>query len=234
MESTNFATIDFDRNEWIDLVYRGNSRRLSDPMGDIWAVGVGLLTNRESEILRASRAAIFFDDDMPLTRTSLKYINPLNGRSDLPISSYNSIFDDSTAQWTFVLNDFEGTLPTERASVLVGCRFRSSGEWHYAWLRFTRPDTQIQTLFQLDAYDWNPIPDSPIRAGQPPEIPMDSEWLADGITLRLSWPSPVSDWILESTPDLQPPVVWEPHPSSGSYTDIVPEETGRFFRLRRP
>ena len=124
--------------------------------------------------------------------------------------------------------------PGERLTVYVGLRFPVAGGVSHGWLKFVRPDAQLSTLFTLDSYDWNPIPNAPIQAGLPPEIPIQPEWLPDGQTLRFTWPPSLASWVLESTPNLEPPVVWEPVESGGGYADVSATEQGRFFRLRRP
>ena len=124
--------------------------------------------------------------------------------------------------------------PGDRLTVYVGVRFPAEGGLCHGWLKFVRPNADLPTLFTLDSYDWNPIPGAPIRAGLPPEIPIQSEWLPDGETLRFTWPPVLTSWILESTPSLVPPVVWEPAESGGGYADVRTADPGRFFRLRRP
>jgi len=138
---------------------------------------------------------------------------------------------------TGIWNFYDGGLKAgagNRTEAFFGIRLTIEGAVHHGWLRFTRPDAQPETLFTVAGHDWNPVPNAPIQVGRPPEVPVETEVLPNGTGIRLTWPAGASHWVLESTRSLTPPVVWEPYPSSGSYADVPPEETDRYFRLRRP
>lgn len=125
---------------------------------------------------------------------------------------------------------------TNKTEVLVGFRLTSleAGTKHHGWIRFTRPDSHFTTPFAVAGYDWNPLPNEPIGAGQPPVIPVQSAFTDEG-QLRLQWPAEVANWVLESSPTLGPDAVWEPVPDVvGTEHLIEAPEADRFYRLRRP
>ncbi|MBX3731620.1 MAG: hypothetical protein KF791_03395 [Verrucomicrobiae bacterium] len=181
--------------------------------------------------LRMSPEALYFDEGSPVSTDS-----PANGAPPLVTTVALTLYLAYWSQfleWLYVpLSEVDHL--GSRLSVYVGLRFPTEGGMCHGWLKFVRPDTQLPTLFILDSSDWNPIPGAPIRAGLPPEIPIQSEWLPDGETLRFTWPPALVSWVLESTPNFTPPVVWEPVESGGGYADVSATEQGRFFRLRRP
>ena len=123
--------------------------------------------------------------------------------------------------------------------VLVGYRFQEEDGFHYGWVRFARSDTTFTNIFDLVAHDWHPIPDSAIRAGQPPEIPVATEVVDDGAggsLLRVGWHPAVATWSFETTDSLIPPVTWTEYPAGGTSAEIPLDgaEAQRYFRLRRP
>ena len=227
MVSTNFYRFDFNQDSLTDASY------IADVIsgGSSWLVGTGVVPGRQTEILRKSKEDLYFSESASISPLSPKNTNSA-GYNDARLVIYTA-FQNEFQEWIYLDQSPEDN-PRQRLSLFMGLRFREESDWHYAWLKFVRPDSQIQTLFTLDSYDWNPIPNAPIGAGLAPEVPIQSEWLPDGSALRLSWPAALASWVLESTPNLNPPLVWEPFPSGGTYADVVPEDPGRFFRLRKP
>ena len=144
--------------------------------------------------------------------------------------------------WFFT--DFNSSVPepffTNKLEFIVGFRSDLEDGRHYGWIRFTREDTLFPRPFKLEAWDWNPVPDLPIRAGLPPEIPLSSELTrneADEPVLRLSWPQAVLLWTLESTTNLVAPVRWETVPTGANWAEVPLTGEGepeRYFRLRKP
>jgi hypothetical protein len=96
----------------------------------------------------------------------------------------------------------------------------------YGWVRLERETADTKNAFREDgtakqitfmptAFAVNPIPDQPIRAGEPPDLPqLVSEVLPpeDGhpTRVRVSWASGWSSMRLESALELGNPVQWSP------------------------
>jgi hypothetical protein len=96
----------------------------------------------------------------------------------------------------------------------------------YGWVRlqretadtkqaFREDGSQKQITFMPTAFAVNPIPDQPIRAGEPPDLPqLISEVLPpeDGLPtrVRVSWASGWASMRLESAVELGNPVQWSP------------------------
>jgi len=96
----------------------------------------------------------------------------------------------------------------------------------YGWVRLERetadtknafrPDgTAKQITFMPTAFAVNPIPDQPVRAGEPPDLPqLLSEVLPpeEGLPtrVRVSWASGWSNMRLESAVELGSPMQWSP------------------------
>ncbi|MBX3731360.1 MAG: hypothetical protein KF791_02060 [Verrucomicrobiae bacterium] len=162
-------------------------------------------------------------------------MNPFGG-NQLTLLGYDQ---EDVGEWVYY--DLREQLPEDsfawvlldQTEVLLGFRFAAFDGVHFGWMRFSRPDTNFTTAFDLSAHDWNPIPGEPIGAGLPPRIPLVSEWTDDGLHLR--WPVAVADWTLEFTDTLRPEGDWQPVPEAGGTGVILPpSESQRFFRLRRP
>lgn len=135
---------------------------------------------------------------------------------------YRDRFDGNPLYWWRRLSD-----------VLIGLRFQLDDGVHHGWIRFSRADTHFTTVFQPQEYDWNPIPDAPIGAGQPPVIPIATEETEQG--LRLSWSPSLVTWALESTAALSEDAVWVPVPEATGYEALLEiPDASRYFRLRKP
>lgn len=231
MVSTNFNDIDFNEDGVIEARYRASVSISGEGMDLQFGVGTGVVTQFGVTALRMSSEDLYFTEGALVSMNSpANGSPPLNTTARLVsyVSSQNRFLE-----WLYV----EGSpvdSPGERLTAYVGLRFPTEGGMCHGWLKFVRPDTRLPTLFTLDSSDWNPVPGAPIRAGLPPEVPIQPEWLPDGETLRLTWPPALVSWVLESTPNFTPPVVWEPVESGGGYADVSATEQGRFFRLRRP
>ena len=231
MISTNFNNIDFNADGVIEARYeagvsvsgQGSSRQLR--------VVTLVVAEFGAIALRKSSEEIYFNEGAPVSSNS-----PANGSPPLSTSARLVIYASNQNrffEWLYVEGPpVDG--PGDRLTVFVGLRFPVEDGMCHGWLKFVRPNAQLPTLFSLDSYDWNPIPNAPIRAGLPPEIPIQPEWLPDGQTLRFTRPVSLTSWVLESTPNLTSPVIWEVVESGGAYADVSATEQGKFFRLRRP
>lgn len=227
--STNLSTIDINGDSSVDIIYR--AVLVTD--GELAVVASSIVSRGGSVILAASPQLPFFEAEAEISVTLSRYTNSLDGSNFLPVSSYVAQLDPPAGVWYF----FPGgglSYTGGKLEFLVGVLVNSDEEAHSGWIRFTRPDLDPENLFSVSGSDWNPIPGAPIRAGLPPEIPVATEVLPEDGGIRLSWAAGVSHWILESTRNLSPPVVWEPYPAGGTYADVPPEDADRFFRLRRP
>ncbi|MBX3731836.1 MAG: hypothetical protein KF791_04495 [Verrucomicrobiae bacterium] len=183
-------------------------------------------------MLRSEPSRIQFSDEEEASASSQEY-RPAGGASLLGLGGYDAI--DAPDGW-FYSDRFQGTgLDWWRrfTEVLIGLRFRLDDGVHHGWIRFSRADTHFTTVFQPREYDWNPIPDAPIGAGQPPVIPIATEVTDQG--LHLSWSPSVATWTLESTAELSENPVWVPVPEATGYEALLEiPETSRYFRLRKP
>ena len=148
------------------------------------------------------------------------------------------VADNDPGGWLHYYMDYPNNLNAETVGIL-GLRLRMDDGFHYGWIRFTRPDTDVQTAFSVADWDFNPLPGEPIRAGYPPEIPISAEWIQgenQEVRVRVSWPLAVSSWVLETTTQLGPSAQWVEYPVGGTPAEIPvgPEEPSRYFRLRKP
>jgi len=229
MQGTNFFNVDLDSDGRVDFDYAAevfSARQTS-------AVSTIVVPISGGTGLRSSKAALYFPPGGLVSSNSPVHSSPA-GPGIVRLVGYLAYPNpEDISFWLYQeLNPVDS--PRDALTVLVGVKFPVEGDWHYGWMKFTRPDGRQETLFDFNSSDWNPIPDAPIPAGQPPEIPIMSELLPPDGGFRLSWPPGAVSWVLESTPSLAPPVLWEPYPSQGTYADVPLDEEGRFFRLRRP
>ena len=228
--STNLTSIDFNEDGFSDFTHRAVVEVRTD---DIALVGSSLIPRLGADILLASPETPLFAWSGEISTSCIRYTNSLTGARKLPISTYIAQLDPIANVWYFFSAD-EKAYTTGMYECFVGVLVTFHDEPHLGWVRFSRPDLNPETLFSVSGYDWNPIPGAPIRAGLPPEIPVATEVLPEGAGIRLSWSAGVSNWMLESTRSLSPPVVWERYPTNGTHADVPREAAGYFFRLRRP
>ena len=126
-------------------------------------------------------------------------------------------------------------------SVLIGARSTNAdtAEVRVGWFKFSRPSTAPGTAFTLESWAYNPIPNEPIRAGFPPDLPVPQFAFSgeNGESLDVSWPAKASMLRLETTDNLTPPVQWQPVETGGGATAITLPAggaQGAFFRLVAP
>ncbi len=106
------------------------------------------------------------------------------------------------------------------------------------WFKFSRTNTAPGTVFSLESWAYHPIPNEPIRAGFPPELP-EPHFAFGGEnheTIDVSWPAKAAMLRLETTDNLTPPVQWKPVETDGATTVTLAasEAQGAFFRLVAP
>lgn len=139
-----------------------------------------------------------------------------------------------------------------QTSILIGFkRQHPSGEgMQYGWFRLTRETADLkmaydpasgrehQTSFLPAGFAVHPIPDQPIRAGMPPELPqLVPEWVpgepGEGNRVRVRWPAGLKGVHLERTDSLEAPVLWTyaagAEPNDATFE--LPEDGQLFLRL---
>ncbi len=231
LESAVFNALDLDSDDTAELIYQV----------DVWPAGpeesffdvlYTIQPQANAQLLRPSVAVISFEHAQLISVGNPIY-QTHDGYKELSLNFFQELLNFPF--WNYA----DRTFPLPQ-SLLLGFRADLEDGRHYGWLSFSRPNTEFTTPFTLDAWDWHPLPDAPIRAGLPPEIPLNSELTEDETgqpVLRLSWPTEVFTWLLESTTDLTPPIQWEYYPTGGAWVDVplgAEEEPVRYFRLRQP
>ncbi len=125
-------------------------------------------------------------------------------------------------------------------SAIIGAKLTDpdTGDVTLGWFKFTRPSTAPGTAFTLELWAFNSIPNEPIRAGFPPDLPVPLVTFsgANREILNLSWPAKASMLRLETTDSLTPPAQWRPVDTGGATSVTLPAGTapGTFFRLVAP
>jgi hypothetical protein len=211
LELTYSASVYLDANE----------NRLFYPVG----VSIGL-NQGFGQLLRYRLNDDSFPDGVTIGPNSLIYTNASSWYTwDRRIHSYswqvrfpgNQIFVDSGS------DEFPG-----QTNILIGfVRQHPVGAGNqYGWVRLTRETADPRNVFREDwserqvtfmpsGFAVHPIPEQPIRAGEPPELPqLVSEVLPaqEGLPtrVRVSWASGWSSMQLESAVELGNPVQWSP------------------------
>ena len=119
--------------------------------------------------------------------------------------------------------------------VLVGLRFvGGDGKPHHAWIRLTRPDNDLGTLFQVASYAYNPLPDEPIQAGLPAPLPPVSSTV-DAVSggFVFSWAAKAAPYYkLQTRPDLGPATEWTEVDTGDGHSYIAPPDSAQgYYRL---
>jgi hypothetical protein len=232
------AVLDLDDDGLKDATYEQFGSLLHNAPYPYYRSGAFLRRTDFLSFLRSAANRIDFSREQTISST-----NPVYGPTAqdanpniLRLAAYDAENHAFTGWRYYAYSpDFENQFYTNKTEVFIGVwlRRRIIGSRHFGWLQFTRPDTDVATPFALASYDWNPLPDQPIAAGQPPVIPLAYEVTPD--RLRLSWPAPVAGWILESSRSLGPAANWFPEPNSSPTTADLPfDASTRFYRLRKP
>ncbi len=228
-------TFDFDSDGERDATYEHQGFNFRPGAEPYYNVNFYLRNTTHCRFVRVSKQRIDFATGNAVSPAAQVYVGPGEG-NEVTLLAYDA--ESRFGQWTF-FNTVEGhpdAFFLGKTEVLVGFRLTSleAGTKHHGWIRFTRPDSHFTTPFTVAGYDWNPLPNEPIGAGQPPVIPVQSAFTSEG-QLRLQWPTEVANWMLESSLTLGPDAVWEPVPDVvGTEHLLAPPETDRFYRLIRP
>jgi hypothetical protein len=141
--------------------------------------------------------------------------------------------------WTDQVGDFGGEFRSQDSAILAAKHTDpGTGDVRVGWFKVSRASVTPGTAFTLESWAYNPIPNEPIRAGFPPDLPEPQFTFSGetGETLDVSWPAKASMLRLETTDSLTPPVQWKPVDTGGATTVTLPagEAQGAFFRLVAP
>jgi len=183
-----------------------------------------------SRVLRASASKIDFDFGENVSTNHSEYFGEGLGGLDLWLVVY---------YWADVFPPVDRELEGEfigKLSALIGVQYTDpdTGDVTLGWFKFSRPSVEPGTAFLLDAWSYNPIPNEPIGAGLPPDLPEPSfAWSEEGLTV--SWPEKAWMLRLETTASLTPPIEWYPVVTGGTTVTLPPSEgPAAFFRLVAP
>lgn len=233
--SAVLVALDFDGDSETDATYEHIGAESGPGPYPYYDVGFFLRSSPQLRFVRSTSHTIPFSLNETISENSRVYVDSgdANYVSLLAYGAELVAFSD----WHYYAPSplARDQFYTNKTEVLIGFRFTSleTSTSHHGWLHFIRPNTEITTPFELVASDWNPLPNQPIRAGLPPEIPLQYELSAAG--LYLNWPVQVSGWILETSETLGYDDAWVPVPNvNPTEVRLPPPEETRFFRLRRP
>ncbi len=237
VQGSDLAVLDPGNGEGPHFVYRLVLHESGTPPEEYYRVGFTLVTTSYGRPLRASATRIDFPAGELVGPANRNYRDS-GGGNWIYVQHFDEARDFPGADWRYMdvaaqePDPFRRSLRT-KTEFFLGFRFTGDRGQHYGWMRFTRPDTNFLTFFELTAWDSNPLPGEPIGAGLSPVIPLTPVLTTVG--LRLAWPAPVWNWVLETSETLGPDTVWEPVPDAGGPEVHLPlPETNRFFRLRMP
>ena len=205
--NSTLATIDFDGDGQADVTYfleapyRGG--------GEI-IVATGLTSDENTSYLASAKKLANFSPDEAISSANKPFKN-IYGFIGFDLEDYQwalVYFSNGAPHYAYVRLD-SSEFPT-LTNVLVGLRFLGGdGKPHHAWIRFTRPDSLLGTLFQVASYGHNPLPDEPIQAGLPAPVPPVAMTVGINGDLVLSWAAKaVPYYKLQTRPDLDPATGW--------------------------
>ena len=242
--STEISRVDAGLNGSAQLIYYGRAYLAPNVSEEYYLVRFSLIPTNSAAPLRADADRINFHEQELVGPSRMVFLTD-GGANRLGVSMFDQVSLGGGAPWRYFDVGIDAPQDTfyykarSLTEVLVGYRFQEEDGFHYGWVRFARSDTTFTNIFDLVAHDWHPIPDSAIRAGQPPEIPVATEVVDDGAggsLLRVGWHPAVATWSFETTDSLIPPVTWTEYPAGGTSAEIPLDgaEAQRYFRLRRP
>jgi hypothetical protein len=226
--------IDIDGDGDEDFQTFAGRDRYPHPGTDIqeYAIGLSLQNLGPNLLLTVSDKRIPFRHGESVSSLSPRY-SDIGGGNWIIVGRYVELFIPD-GPWTYqdAYKDFPGSFWRTERSLLIGCRVVGEDGVHFGWMRLTRPDLNFTTPFDVESFDWNPLPGEPIKAGQPPEIPLAPEITEEG--LRLRWPAVLATWMLEYADSLDAEAEWIAIPEAANGEIVLPiPETARFYRLRR-
>jgi hypothetical protein len=193
----------------------------------IYRVSAGLsMESGNGLFLAMTGTSVAFSQGALISSNAIVYANPTSG--------YGYVLSLHAYDWTvrfpgnqmFVL-PLEEYFPLQKVILIGFARHHPVlAGTQYGWVRLERETADAKNAFREDGtakqitflptgFAVNPIPDQPIRAGEPPDLPqLISEVLPpeDGqaTRVRVSWASGWSSMRLESAVELGNPVQWSP------------------------
>jgi len=244
IQDSNLKSVDLGLLPTVKFIYYVFAGKSTDPSSEYYRISFDLIPTNSAAPLQAVLSRVHFLEEEPIGPENSVYRDEVGGNW-LTFSVFDQTRLFAGAEWRYFdvgANAPRNTLYYKARSlvkVYVGFRFPDDDGTHFGWLKFTRSDTTFTNAFDLTAYEWNPIPEAPIRAGLPPEIPVATEVVEDGSgqpVLQVSWNPALATWIFETTTDLTPPVTWTEYPAGGTSAEVPldGDDTHRYFRLRRP
>jgi len=160
MQGTNFLGMDLDGGGGFDFDYSAEVFSAADT----WIVSTAVFPVGGGTTLRQSRTRLHFLQDALVSSNSPIHTSS-SGAGIARLVAYVARPDqDDLSSWIY-RDQTSPDSPKDALTVFVGVKFPVEGAWHYGWLKFARPNGRLETLFDFDSSDWNPIPDSPIHAG---------------------------------------------------------------------
>ena len=233
--SAVLARLDLDNNEVAEVTFQVEAS-LHSEIPETWRVGMGLIPVHTSRILRRNRDRISFDNGDLIGPASLAVTNvhetppfPPSFTYSLPFLIYSAVF---LGEWYY--QSLPNATFAAESEVLVGFRFGLSDGFHYGWLYFVREVADDHTAFKLVSFNFHPVPQESIKAGQSPPLPSIITSKIDG-QIEFVWDPRWGNLVLESTTNLWSGGPWQAlDHSTGGPVYFSEDEDVRFFRLRYP
>ncbi len=230
--------INVDQESIYDVTYDKVGRGPSGGLPTIWQVGSSLSPRGNERLLRPTRQRALFNPLESINESSVVHQETLFGTVfyGMGLISYRaeSYSPNDACCWKYTTLD-DPTAFNGLKEAIVGVRISAGDGFHYGWIRMTRPVIDNHTLFEVTGWNWNPIPNAAIPAGEPPPLPPIELTVDNEGHLTLRWDNRIGEMVLESALSLVPPVDWKPVENSGWPPVTVSfEGSGHFFRLRRP
>lgn len=233
-QSVTFATLDVDHDGQPEVSADIQVVRFTlppDPFAEYFTVRSLLDVRLTGAVLKSKSTRIDFVEGEIISKEKEIYRSAVN-RPELMLVEYVcSDFSDPT--------EYSGEYRTATLAI-IGAKSTDpdTGDVTVGWFKFSRPSTAVGTAFTLESWAYNPIPNEPIRAGFPPDLPVPQVAFSgeNWETLDVSWPAQAAMLRLETTDSLTPPLQWKPVETGGATTVTLPagEAQGTFFRLVAP
>lgn len=235
---TNSAVIrelSFQVGDGVQYEYSVSTRQLNDDPED-WTTAFGVVPKGSSRILVATgdRKAFALGEVVgPARRALTNYFPnprfPPDETYGLKILEYRATMLGDWQYSTFSDPAFE-----TKAEFYLGLRIVADTGIHYGWVHFGRSSVDSHTAFDILGVQISPVADTPIAAGEFPELPPIVPQL-NGNELTFSWDPRWGVLVLQTTTNILSPVHWEDVvESTGGPVQIDQLDSQRYFRLVSP